>query len=100
MAPLANSPVLNAARFNIGVTDQRGLPMFGTPDVGAFEWQPGDASKPTLTIRPSGASLIVSWERAEGYLLEETRSLWFGCLVVGRGVLDTGRSLVGGDLRS
>jgi predicted outer membrane repeat protein len=76
MALQSGSPARDAALGSAATTDQRGLPRVGTPDVGAFELQPGDiVVNPTLTIRLLGGSAMVSWESAEGYLLEETRGL-------------------------
>ena len=73
MPLLPNSPALNAGAGSGAGTDQRGLPIFGLPDIGAFEAQPGSFQR--LSIRLSGASVVVSWEKAAGFLLERTDRL-------------------------
>lgn len=39
MLPAPTSPAINAATGSTATTDQRGLPMNGTPDLGAVEYQ-------------------------------------------------------------
>ncbi|HWN93741.1 MAG TPA: LamG-like jellyroll fold domain-containing protein [Methylomirabilota bacterium] len=78
MALLPGSPARDAATNSAAATDQRGLPMFGPPDIGAFEAQP--VSVPRLSISRSGvgASLVVSWEIAVGFVLERTDHFTLG----------------------
>jgi len=78
MALLGGSPARDAATDSSVTTDQRGLPMNGVPDLGAFEAQPGTAARPVLSVQPSGAGLIVSWDRADGFVLERTAGLHSG----------------------
>ncbi|MCC6235762.1 MAG: hypothetical protein IT580_24205, partial [Verrucomicrobiales bacterium] len=78
MALLIGSPARDAATASGVTSDQRGLPVNGVPDVGAYEVQPGSGTRPELAIEISGANLLVSWERGEGFVLEQTAELQLG----------------------
>jgi len=77
MALLPGSPARDAATGSTVATDQRGFSIVGIPDIGAFEAQPGSITNPRLSISQSGAgaSLMVSWEMAAGFVLERTDRL-------------------------
>ncbi|MBL9137057.1 MAG: hypothetical protein JNK85_14390 [Verrucomicrobiales bacterium] len=78
MGLLVGSPARDAATGSGVTADQRDLPMNGVPDLGAFESQPGNPESPVLSIQHSGANLLVSWDRAEGFVLEQTSDLRAG----------------------
>jgi hypothetical protein len=73
MALLFDSSARNAAIDSTAATDQRGLPVFGPADLGAFEVQ--TISAPRLSIHLAGANVVVSWEKDSRFYLERTERL-------------------------
>ena len=59
VALLTGSPAINAASGSTITSDQRGQPVIGTPDLGAFETDPViDASHGTIAIQQSPFSIL------------------------------------------
>ncbi len=74
-----------SAGGTFSVSGTIGQPAAGAMSGGSFSLQGGywsgfvavqTAGAPTLTIRPDGASIVVSWETGDaGFVLEQTASL-------------------------